>query len=44
MVESDSYGNDQFPIIFKISVSLPGAQWNSNRAEWVKFDHLCKEN
>ena len=45
MVESDSYGSDYFPIILKIGVSLPGAlpRWNLNRANWVQFDHLCKE-
>ena len=46
MVESDSYGSDHFHIIFKIGVSLPDAlpRWNLNRADWVQFDHLCKEN
>ena len=45
MVESDSYGSDQFPIILKIGVSLPDAlpRWNLNRADWVQFDNLCKE-
>ena len=45
MVESDSYGSDHFPIILKIGVSLPDAlpRWNLNRADWVQFDHLCKE-
>ena len=45
MVESDSYGSDHFPIILKIGVSLPDAlpHWNLNRADWVQFDHLCKE-
>ena len=45
MVESDSYGSDHFPIILKIGVSLPDAlpRWNFNRADWVQFDHLCKE-
>ena len=45
MVESDSYGSDHFPIILKICVSLPDAlpRWNLNRADWVKFDRLCKE-
>ena len=44
MVESDSYGSDHFPIILKIGVSLPDAlpRWNLNRADWVKFHHLCK--
>ena len=31
MVESDSYGSDHFPIDLKIG------------ADWVQFDHLCKE-
>ena len=45
MVESDSYGSDHFPIILKIGVSLPDAlpRWNLNGADWVQFDHLCKE-
>ena len=45
MVESDSYGSEHFPIILKIGVSLPNAlpRWNLNRADWVQFDHLCKE-
>ena len=45
MVESDSYGSDHFPIILKIGVSLPDAlpHWNINQADWVQFDHLCKE-
>ena len=45
MVESDSYGSDHFPIILKIGVSLPDAlpRWNFNRADWVQFYHLCKE-
>ena len=45
MVESDSYGSDHFPIILKIGVSLSDAlpHWNLNRADWVQFDHLCKE-
>ena len=45
MVELDSYGSDNFPIILKIGVSLPDAlpRWNLNRADWVQFDHLCKE-
>ena len=32
-------------IILKICVSLPDAlpRWNLNRADWVKFDNLCKE-
>ena len=32
MVESDLYGSDHFPIIFKIGVSLPDAlpRWNLN--------------
>ena len=44
MVESDSYGSDHFPIIFKISASLPDALpcWNLNQADWVPFDNLCK--
>ena len=45
IVESDSYGSDHFSIILKIGVSLPGVlpRWNLNRADWVQFDHLCKE-
>ena len=45
MVESDSYRSDQFLIVLKIGVSLPDAlpRWNCNRADWVQFDHLCKE-
>ena len=45
MVEADSYGSDHFPIILKISVSLPDvlSRWNVNRADWVQFDHLCNE-
>ena len=45
MVESDSYGSDNFPITLKIGVSLPDAlhRWNFNRADWVQFDLLCKE-
>ena len=45
MVESNSYGSDHFPISLTIGVSLPGAlpRWNLNRADWVQFDHLCKE-
>ena len=46
MVESDSYSSDHFPIIKKkIGVSLPEGlpRWNSNRADWVQFDHLCKD-
>ena len=45
MVESDSYGNDNFPIIKKNCVSLPDAlpRWNLNQDDWVQFDHLCKE-
>ena len=46
MVESDSYGSDNFPIVLKLSVLLPDSQphWNFSRADWVKFDHLCKVN
>ena len=46
MVESDSYGSDHFPIVKKISISLPDSlpRWNFSRADWVKFDHLCKVN
>ena len=46
MVESDSYGNDHFPIVLKIGISLPDSlpRWNFSRADWVKFDHLCKVN
>ena len=46
MVESDSYHSDHFPIVLKVCVSLPDAllRWNFNRADWVQFDHLCKEN
>ena len=45
MVESDSYGSDHFPIILKIGVLLPDSlpRWNFSRADWVKFDKLCKE-
>ena len=45
MVESDSNGSDHFAIIKKNCVSLPNAlpRWNLNRADWVQFDHLCKE-
>ena len=45
MVESDLYGIDHFPIVFKIGVSLPDAlpHWNLSRADWVHFDVLCKE-
>ena len=46
MVESDSYGSDHFPIVLKIGISLPDSlpRWNFSRADWVKFDHLCKVN
>ena len=40
MVESDSYSSDHFPIILQIDVSLHDAL---PRADWVKFDYLCKE-
>ena len=45
MVEPDSYGSDHFPIVLKIGVSLPDALpcWTLGRADWVHFDHLCKE-
>ena len=45
MVESDSYGSNNFPIILKICVSPPDALpcWNLNLADWVQFHHLCKE-
>ena len=34
-----------FLLLKKIGVSLPDAlpRWNLNRADWVQFDHLCKE-
>ena len=40
------YGSDHFPIVLKISISLPDSltRWNFSRADWVKFDHLCKVN
>ena len=40
-----NYGRDNFPIVLKIGVLLPDAlsRWNFNRADWVQFDHLCKE-
>ena len=46
MVESNSYGSDHFPIVLKIGISLPDSlpRWNFCRADWVKFDHLCKVN
>ena len=46
MVESDLYGSDHFPIVLKIGIWLPDSlpQWNFSRADWVKFDHLCKVN
>ena len=46
MVESDSYGSDHFPIVLKIGISLHDSlpRWNFSRADWVKFDHLCKVN
>ena len=46
MVESDSYGSDQLPIVLKIGISLPDLlpRWNFSRTGWVKFDHLCKIN
>ena len=46
MVESDSYSSDHFPIVFKIGISLPDSlpRRNFSRADWVQFDHLCKEN
>ena len=36
-VESDSYGNNHFPIVLKIGVSLPDSlpRWNFSRADWV---------
>ena len=45
MVESDFYDSDNFPIVLKIVVSLPDAlpHWNLSRADWVQFNHLCKE-
>ena len=46
MVESDSYGSDHLPIVFKIGISLPDSlpRWNFSRADWLKFDHFCKVN
>ena len=46
MVESDSYGSDHFHIVLKFGISLPDSlpRWNFSRADWVKFDHLCKVN
>ena len=46
MVESDSYGSDNFHIVYKIVISLPDSlpRWNFSRADRVKFDHLCNEN
>ena len=46
MVESDSYGSNNFPIILKIGISLPDSlpRWNFSWTDWVQFDHLCKEN
>ena len=46
MIESDSYGSDHFPIVLKIGIWLPDSlpRWNFSRADWVKFDHLCKVN
>ena len=46
MVESDLYGSDHFPIVLKISISLPDSlpPWNFSRADSVKFDLLCKVN
>ena len=34
-----------FLLLKKIGVSLPDAlpRWNLNQADWVQFDHLCKE-
>ena len=45
LVESDSYGSEHSPIIKNFYVLLPDAlpRWNLNRADWVQFDHLCKE-
>ena len=41
MVESDSYGNDHFPIVSEIVVSLPDAlpRWNLNRTDWAQLDN-----
>ena len=38
--------SDHFPIVLKIDISLPDSlpRWNFSRADWVKFDHLCKVN
>ena len=46
MVESNLYGSDHFLIILKIGVSLTDSlpRCNFSRADWVQFDHLCKEN
>ena len=46
MVESDSYGSDDFPIVLKIDILLPDLlpHWNFSWVDWVQFDHLCKEN
>ena len=46
MVELDSYGSDNFPIVLKIDISLSDLlpRWNFSRADWVKFDQLCKVN
>ena len=46
MVESDSCGSYYFPIVLKIGVSLPDVlhRLNFNRAAWVQFDHLGKND
>ena len=43
MVESDSYGSDHFPIVLKISLTDALPHCNFNQADWVQFDHLCRE-